>query len=105
MKNQGMTFQELELGEQLELDELTRAEAQALIGEGGELSPENVSERIVVFAKAVSGGDKGKFEQLKSAIEEGFSRAAAALGGELPEICQTTYNLVMKKLNRWLEEE
>lgn len=105
LQRQGMTFQDLALGKELEVDEAARVEAQALIGEGGELSPEKVSERIVEFAKAISGGDKGKFEELKSAIEEGFAQAAAVLGGQLPEISQKTYDLVMEKLNQWLEEE
>lgn len=105
LKRQGMTFRDLELGKEVEVDEIAREEAQALIGEGGELSPEKVSDRIVDFAKAISGGDRGKFEILKSAIEEGFKQAAEALGGELPEISQKTYDLVMEKLNQWVEED
>jgi len=105
LKRQGMTFNDLELGKEVIVDEIARSEAQALIGEGGDLSPEKVSDRIVEFAKAISGGDKGKFEILKSAIEEGFKQAAEVLGGELPEISQKTYDLVMEKLNYWKEEE
>jgi len=105
LKRQGMTFNDLELGKEIIVDEIARNEAQALIGEGGDLSPEKVSERIVEFAKAISGGDKWKFEILKSAIEEGFKQAAEVLGGELPEISKKTYDLVMEKLNYWKEEE
>ncbi|NLT94821.1 MAG: hypothetical protein GXW85_04695 [Clostridia bacterium] len=105
LKRQGMTFNDLALGKEVIVDETARNEAQALIGEGGELSPEKVSDRIVDFAKAISGGDREKFEILKSAIEEGFKQAAEALGGVLPEICQKTYDLVMEKLNHWAEEE
>lgn len=105
LRSQGKAFQDLHFGTDVEVDEATRAEAQSLIGDGGDLSPEKVSDRIVEFAIAISGGDKGKFELLKGAIEEGFQQAKAALGGELPEISQKTYELVMTKLNKWYEEE
>lgn len=101
LQRQGLTFNELEV---VEVDEQARMEASALIGEGGELSPEKVSDRIVEFAKAISGGDKEKIELLRDAIEKGFAEAARILGGELPEICQQTYQLVMEKLDRWMEE-
>ncbi|WP_438317440.1 hypothetical protein [Sporosarcina sp. FA9] len=106
LQRQGMTFKEVASGEQeLVVDEQARAEAQAAIGEGGEQSPEKVSDRIVEFANAISGGDKSKFALLKNAIEGGFNAAKQALGGTLPEISQKTYDLVMEKLNKWNEEE
>lgn len=101
LERQGLTFQELK---RVEVDEQARLEASALIGEGGELSPEKVSDRIVEFAKAISGGDKEKIELLRGAIEKGFEEAARILGGELPEISQKTYDLVMEKLDKWMEE-
>ncbi|HZJ84690.1 MAG TPA: hypothetical protein VFD02_03950 [Syntrophomonadaceae bacterium] len=101
LERQGLTFREWNL---VEVDETARLEAQALIGEGGELSPEKVSDRIVDFAKALSGGDKDKIETLRGAIEKGFEAAAKALGGKLPEISQQTYDLVMEKLDNWLQE-
>ncbi|OMF36929.1 hypothetical protein BK133_08430 [Paenibacillus sp. FSL H8-0548] len=104
LKKQGMTFSDVTADTILEVDEATRLEAQARIEGEGELSPEKVSDRIVDFAKAVSGGDASKFEVLKSAIEEGFKQAASALGGELPDISKKTYDLVMQKLNQWKEE-
>lgn len=106
LEKQGMTFEELASGKkEFVVDEEARTEAQAAISEGGSSSPENVSDRIVDFAKAISGGDKSKFELLKNAIEEGFSQAAEALGGALPEVSQKTYDLVMEKLNNWQAEE
>lgn len=101
LQRQGLTFNELEV---VEVDEQASMEASALISEGGALSPEKVSDRIVGFAKAISGGDKEKIELLRGAIEKGFAEAARILGGELPEICQQTYQLVMEKLDRWMEE-
>lgn len=102
LQRQGLSFEDVVQGDKpFFMDEEARSEAQAAIGEGGPLSPENVSDRIVEFAKAISGGDKSKFELLKNAIEEGFGEAAKTLGGKLPEISQKTYDLVMEKLENW----
>lgn len=75
-----------------------------MIGEGGALSPEKVSNRIVDFTKAISGGDKEKHETLKAAIKEGFEQVEKALGQELPEISSKTYDLVMQKLDEWVNK-
>lgn len=101
LERQGLTFQDWS---KVEVDDQARAEANALISEGGELSPEKVSDRIVEFAKAISGGDKSKIDTLKEAIEKGFAEAARILGGELPEVSQKTYDLVMEKLDKWVQE-
>ncbi len=104
LERQGMTFQSLKGGEYVEIDEATQAEAAALIAEGGELSAEKVSDRIVDFAKALSGGDKKKIGMLRGAIEAGFKAASAAFGGQLPEISQRTYEMITQKLDAWMEE-
>jgi len=75
--------------------------AQKEISENGRFSPEILSDKIVEFAKNISGGDKSKFEKLKSAVIEGFEEAKNILGGELPEISKKTYDLVMEKLDDW----
>lgn len=89
----------------VEVDEETRTQAQEAISDGGPLSPENVSNRIVDFAIAISGGDKTKLALLKEAIDKGFQAAADALGGTLPDISYQTYELVMEKLDAWANEE
>jgi hypothetical protein len=88
----------------IEIPEEVRLEAQSLVADGGELSAENVSGRIVDFAKALSGGDKEKIELLRNAIIEGFGEAKRILGGELPEVSNKTYDLVMEKLDDWASE-
>lgn len=103
LEKQGLTFKDIET-QDIKIDEETRIKAQEMISEGGPLSPEAVSDRIVEFAKAISRGDKEKIDMLRSAIEKGFKEAAEALGGKLPEICQKTYELINKKLDAWLEE-
>lgn len=71
------------------------------ISEDGEFGVKAVSDRIVKFAIAISGGDKTKLDMLKSAIEKGFEQARKALGGTLPDICNQTHDEVMKKLDEW----
>jgi hypothetical protein len=86
------------------IDDETRAAATSAISEDGEWGVKAVSERIVAFAKAVSGDDKSKIGQLKEAIIQGFKEAEKAFGGKLPDICQDTYDEVMKQLDEWGEE-
>jgi len=84
-----------------EIDDDVVSEAQAAISEDGEWGVKAVSKRIVDFAKAISGGDSSKLEELKDAIEEGFKAAAEAFGGELPDISKDTYTEIMKQFDEW----
>lgn len=105
LKSQGMTFKDLKIdGEDIEIDDVTRAEAQEAIGEGGELSIENVSDRLVDFAKAISGGDKSKISLMRDSIKEGFKQAEKAFGGTLPDISYETLDRAMEKLDAWDNE-
>jgi hypothetical protein len=92
-------------GETVEIDDETRAEAQALIAEDGYWGVEKTSERIFQFAVANAGGDIQKLEEIKAAVGKGFDMAKEALGGELPEISMKTFDAVMEKLNDWAETE
>lgn len=82
--------------EDIKVDQKARDQAQQMIGPDGPLSPEKVSDRIVNFAKAISNDDPSKFNLLKDAIEEGFSKAKELMGGELPEISQKPMTLFKK---------
>ena len=105
LKRQGLTFKDVfEDGKEVKVDEQTRLEAQASIEEGEEYSVDAVATRIVDFAKAISGGDKAQIGKLKAAIEDGFKQAKEALGGDLPEISQKTYDEVMKRMDEWANE-
>jgi hypothetical protein len=77
------------------------SKAQQAISEDGDFGVKAVSDRIVQFAIAISGGDKTKYETLKTAIDKGFQQATHSLGGKLPDISQQTYNEVMRKLDEW----
>ena len=76
-------------------------QATQAISEDGEFGVKAVSDRIVKFAVAVSGGDTAKYEELKAAIDKGFQQATKSLGGKLPSISQQTYDEVMRKLDDW----
>lgn len=104
LERQGHAMQDLKINHDMliKIDETARAEAQAMIGEGGPLSAEAVSDRIVDFAIALSGGDKSKAEELRSAIDQGFKEAARILGGDLPEISVQTQTMIHEKLDAWL---
>lgn len=78
--------------------------AKLAVSEDGEFGVKAVSDRLVDFAIAISGGDKSKLSELISAIDEGFAAAKEALGGTLPEISQRTYDETMRKLNDWAKE-
>lgn len=78
-------------------------QAEAEIGPEGYYGVEKTADRLVEFAKAVSGGDPAKIEKLKEAVKKGFEMAKEALG-ELPEISQKTYDRVMEKFDEWEKE-
>jgi hypothetical protein len=81
------------------------SDAETAISEDGEWGVKAVSDRIVQFAIAISGGDKTKYQELKDSIDEGFRQATKALGGELPGISQETYKEIMRKLDAWKNGE
>jgi hypothetical protein len=87
----------------IDIDDKTIAAANALIAEDGELGVEKTANRIVDFAKALSGGDKSKIEALKNAVLEGFKEAEKVLG-KLPEISQKTYDRVLELFDEWENE-
>ena len=89
----------------LEIDQETIAKAQEEISENGFWGVKQTSQRIIDFAKAISGDDISKLEQLKSAISEGFEAAKKAFGGKLPNISQKTYDAVMEGLDSWASEK
>lgn len=104
--SQGKKLENVLFGkDKLFVDAEARAEAERLLAEDGELGIKAVSDRIVNFAKALSGGDKSKLAELRAGIEKGFRQAEEAFGGKLPEISRATYDEVMRKLDEWENEE
>nr|WP_300005889.1 hypothetical protein [Tissierella sp.] len=104
LKSQGKSFDASNPHAMVSIDQATRDEAASLIGEDGPLGIEKMSDSIVDFAKALSGGDKGKLDTLIKAIDKGFKEAERILGG-LPDISKKTYDRIMEKLDIWKNEE
>ena len=87
------------------VDEETKLQAQKDIAEDGYWGAEATSDRILDFAKALTGGDPDKIEDMKNAFIKGFKEATKTWGKELPELCQNTYDKVMEKFDAWSKED
>ena len=82
-----------------------KAQAQADIAEDGYWGVNQTSDRILDFAKALSGNDKSKAQELADAFKKGFDQATKAWGGKLPDISQQTYDKVLEKFDSWMNGE
>ncbi|HKM22611.1 MAG TPA: hypothetical protein VJZ01_11305 [Lachnospiraceae bacterium] len=86
------------------VSETVKAKAQADIATDGYWGVEKTSDRILDMAKALTGGDPDKIEEMRNAFEKGFKQATGAWGKDLPSISSDTYDAVMKKFDAWAEE-
>lgn len=82
-----------------------KAQAQADIAEDGYWGVNQTSDRILDFAKALSGNDESKAQELADAFKKGFDQATKAWGGKLPDISQQTYDKVLEKFDSWMNGE
>lgn len=85
----------------VQVDDETMAQAQKDIADDGYWGVEQTSNRLVEFAKALSGGDPSKADKMIDAVKRGLEQAKKAWGGELPEICHRTIDTTIKKLEEW----
>lgn len=83
------------------VDAETKAQAQADIAEDGYWGVEQTSDRILDFAKALSGNDPEKADLLLDAFKKGFGEATKSWGKKLPDISQRTYDAVLEKFDKW----
>lgn len=86
------------------VDAETKAQAQEDISEDGYWGVKQTSDRIIEFAKALTGGDPAKAESMKEAFIEGFKEATKAWGKELPSLSKDTYDAVISKFDEWGKE-
>lgn len=86
---------------EVEVDPEVVAQAKKDVAEDGYWGVEQTATRIVDFAKALTGGDPSKIEEMRAAIEKGFGGAKEIWGDELPEISQNTYARVNELLDEW----
>lgn len=87
---------------EIDLATLTPEEAQTLVAADGYFGVDKTSERIVQFAIGVAGNDPSRIDAIRQGIEDGFSQAEAAWGGELPEISYQTHAAITEKLDAWV---
>lgn len=83
------------------VDEETQKQAQADIAEDGYWGVEQTSDRILDFAKALSGNDPEKADLLIDAFKKGFDDATKFWGKDLPDISKRTYDAVLEKFDKW----
>ena len=72
-------------------------QAKKDIADDGYWGVEQVSDRIVKFATALTGGDPDKLDSMIEAFEKGFAEATKTWGSDLPDISQRTREAVLKK--------
>ncbi len=96
-KSQGLKS----LFENLTVDADTIAQAKKDIAADGYWGVDQTSDRILDFAKALSGGDSSKADELLEAFKKGYKQATGAWGDELPSLCKDTYDAVVKKFDEW----
>ena len=81
-----------------------KEEAQKAISEDGFYGVKNTSNRILDMAKALTGGDPDKIEEMRNAFKKGFDQATKSWGQTLPEISSKTYDAVMEGFDNWAKE-
>ena len=86
----------------IEVDPEDVKQAQEDVAEGGYYSVEETAKRLIDFAKAISGDDSSKGEQMRAAIDKGFKEATKTWGSELPEISQKTHDRVNELMDEWI---
>jgi ABC-type Na+ efflux pump permease subunit len=74
------------------------AKAKEDVSEDGYFGVKQTSERIVNFAKAITGGDPEKMEKMQKVVEKAFKQVGDIFGGanNLPDISKKTYDAIMK---------
>ena len=112
LTKQGQTYQFATLSDlmkgvvsgQVEVDPEVVEQAKKDVAEDGYWGVEQTAERIVSFAKALTGGDATKLEEMRKAIDKGFGDAEKVWGDELPEISAKTRDRINEMLDEWAAE-
>ncbi len=112
LTKQGETYQFATLSDlmkgvvegKVEVDPEVVEQAKKDVAEDGYWGVEQTAERIVSFAKALTGGDASKLEEMRSAIDKGFGEAEKIWGDELPEISAKTRDRINEMLDEWASE-
>lgn len=76
-------------------------EAKEDVSEDGYYGVEATAQRMVDFAKALSGGNPAKAELLRNAFLDAYDQATEAWGDELPEISKKTKERTIELFDEW----
>lgn len=87
------------------IDEAAVAQAKEDISENGYWGVNQTSDRIIDFAVALAGDDEESLNKMVSAFKKGYEKAEKMWGGELPELCKSTYDTVLEKFDNLLNSE
>lgn len=103
---QGTTFSDAGMYQLLregkvEVSDDVRLKAKQDIQEDGYYGVKQTSDRLVSFAKALTGGDPSKADEMIEAVKKGLDEATKAWGGKLPDICGQTIDVTIEKLEEW----
>lgn len=112
MTKQGQTYKYATLSDLMNgvksgavpVDANTIAQAKKDVADDGYWGVEQTADRIVSFAKALTGGDASKVEEMRKAIEKGYKAAGKTWGSDLPDISQRTHSRVNELLDKWAAE-
>lgn len=83
------------------VDQSIVEQAKKDVADDGYWGVEQTSDRLAEFAKALSGGDTSKADEMIEAVKKGFKQATGAWGDKLPDISQKTLDATLKKLDNW----
>lgn len=86
------------------VDAATVEQAKKDVADDGYWGVEQTASRIVDFAKALTGGDSEKIEEMRKAVEKGYKAATKTWGSSLPEISQKTRDRVNELFDQWADE-
>ena len=100
--SQMMTKQGTAIGK---ADDIWSFLASEEISEDGYWGVKQTSDRILDFAKALSGNDSSKADLLLDAFKKGFKEATKTWGKDLPDISKQTYDAVVEKFDKWKNGE
>ncbi|MCM1399291.1 MAG: hypothetical protein NC225_07410 [Clostridium sp.] len=86
------------------VDAATVEQAKKDVAEDGYWGVEQTASRIVDFAKALTGGDAEKIEEMRKAVEKGYKAATKTWGSSLPDISEQTRDRVNELFDQWADE-
>nr|WP_320050897.1 hypothetical protein [uncultured Desulfuromonas sp.] len=105
LQEQGIALEVATENSTIDLQSLTPEQAKELVSEDGYFGIEKTAQRIFDFAVGLSGNDPSRIDAIRAGIEDGFAKAEEAWGGTLPDISYETKEVLMNKLEDWVNAD